>query len=58
MGTIYLAFHKYFYLQNKVEQEGLFVPTIVYLQAKVHKYLASYKDISGTVHICLGVSNK
>ena len=55
MGTIYLAFYEDFYLQNKVEQEGLFVPTIVYLQAKCHKYLASYKDISRTVNICLGV---
>ena len=55
MGTIYLAFYEDFYLQNKVEQEGLFVLTIVYLQAKLHKYLASYKDISRTVNICSGV---
>ena len=55
MGTIYLAFYEDFYLQNKVEQDGLFVLTIVYLQAKVHKYLASYKDIFGTVHISLGI---
>ena len=41
MGTIYLAFYEDFYLQNKIEQDGLFVPTNVYLQAKLHKYLDS-----------------
>ena len=46
---------KNFFLQNKVEQEGGFLCPSSYLRAKVNKYLGSYKDISGLVHICLGV---